>query len=550
MSMALNRSVSEAADAHGPAAVAGSAGALHRAARLAPVALAAAVSVAVCVAFFGFTADDTLIVARYARNLVAGNGLVFNPGEQVSALTSPFHALVLSVLTLVSGAPTTLYKALSAGLVIGTLGWMSLRLFATDVERLLFLVLTAASPFVLLWTVGGLETPLLLCVLAVFHARSWRMDAAADDRDPSVAIYVLAALAFLIRHDSALLTAPVVASQMLACRHSARHWLALSAAALGPIGWLAFAWLQYGDLLPTSFYLKTPGFGLGMLWGALYLFSLAVLSGVWLVLLPAGRSAGGPAGRGAGILRANLPVLIGLGLFLVYGMAAGTKHMMFSYRLFVPVIPVMVLAAMAIGRPVAGAARAAALLAAAAVLQAGLAVYLHTTSLNPTVLHVFGPAASRVFEYPQVTLANYAEEFLPAMRRNALDTRAHWQELGRDGRVPRVHTFGAGVLPFHYGEAYVLDSLAGYRHDCDYDWPDWRRAADYMHVMWPMHGSLEDQLGPLLDRSELVSRQVIAFDGRTQHLDVYYNPRPEPKRQSDRVDRPCGPSPGGVEGIR
>jgi hypothetical protein len=39
--------------------------------------------------------DDTLIYARYVRNLLTGHGLVFNWGERVNALTSPLHTLLL-----------------------------------------------------------------------------------------------------------------------------------------------------------------------------------------------------------------------------------------------------------------------------------------------------------------------------------------------------------------------------------------------------------------------------------------------------------------------
>nr|MBC8437242.1 hypothetical protein [Planctomycetota bacterium] len=48
--------------------------------------------------FSSYTAEDAFIVYRYSENLIHGNGLVFNSGEYVSALTSPLHALIVSVL--------------------------------------------------------------------------------------------------------------------------------------------------------------------------------------------------------------------------------------------------------------------------------------------------------------------------------------------------------------------------------------------------------------------------------------------------------------------
>ncbi|MCC6188386.1 MAG: hypothetical protein IT318_05100, partial [Anaerolineales bacterium] len=35
------------------------------------------------------TIDDAFITFRYARNLLAGSGLVFNPGENVLGTTTP-----------------------------------------------------------------------------------------------------------------------------------------------------------------------------------------------------------------------------------------------------------------------------------------------------------------------------------------------------------------------------------------------------------------------------------------------------------------------------
>ena len=44
--------------------------------------------------------DDAYISWRYAKNLVSGNGLVFNPGERVLATTAPLYALLLAAVGL------------------------------------------------------------------------------------------------------------------------------------------------------------------------------------------------------------------------------------------------------------------------------------------------------------------------------------------------------------------------------------------------------------------------------------------------------------------
>src|SRR5688500_20329503 len=59
---------------------------------------------------FRFSADDALIVSRYAENLVDGRGLVFYVGERINALTSPLHALIEAAMYSVTLDPVCAYK--------------------------------------------------------------------------------------------------------------------------------------------------------------------------------------------------------------------------------------------------------------------------------------------------------------------------------------------------------------------------------------------------------------------------------------------------------
>ena len=42
-----------------------------------------------------FLADDALISLRYSKQLLAGHGLVWNPGERVEGSPSTLHALFM-----------------------------------------------------------------------------------------------------------------------------------------------------------------------------------------------------------------------------------------------------------------------------------------------------------------------------------------------------------------------------------------------------------------------------------------------------------------------
>jgi hypothetical protein len=93
-------------------------------------------------------------------------------------------------------------------------------------------------------------------------------------------IIALSALAVLTRYDSILFVAPVSALGLWRARHEYQGTRVPRAAALTILLWVAFTQMYYGDILPTSYYVKsplTPSEGeLGR--GLIYLVSFAVLS--------------------------------------------------------------------------------------------------------------------------------------------------------------------------------------------------------------------------------------------------------------------------------
>ena len=63
--------------------------------------------------------DDIMISMRYAKNLAAGVGLVYNPGERVEGFTNPLLTFFATGLHLLPAAPPTL----SLGLMLINLGF-------------------------------------------------------------------------------------------------------------------------------------------------------------------------------------------------------------------------------------------------------------------------------------------------------------------------------------------------------------------------------------------------------------------------------------------
>src|SRR5882724_3720030 len=53
---------------------------------------------------FGFPLDDSWIHLQFARNLAAGQGLSYNPGELVTGSTAPLWTALLAILFLLPGS--------------------------------------------------------------------------------------------------------------------------------------------------------------------------------------------------------------------------------------------------------------------------------------------------------------------------------------------------------------------------------------------------------------------------------------------------------------
>ncbi len=219
------------------------------------------------------TIDDAYITFRYARNLLEGNGPVFNPGRPVLGTTTPLYMGLLSMAALPlggSGAPfpeialgiNALADALVCLLLIGI--GSSLRWPAAGWSAAL---VWAVSPMSVTFAVGGLETSVyILLLLSVLYCRL---------REKLTAMSVLAGLAFLTRPDALILIVLLWADLtfLFVRRNGFREGLRKVFVVSLPLiillaGWFVFAASYYGTLLPHSLLAKSvayhvdPGAGL------------------------------------------------------------------------------------------------------------------------------------------------------------------------------------------------------------------------------------------------------------------------------------------------
>lgn len=188
--------------------------------------------------------DDPYITMVYARNLLEGRGLTFNPGERVMGFTSPLHVFLLAALGALGG-PEAL-PALGAMFSIAGIaaaGWMLAAMAAPD-ER------GAACAAALLFVFNeclvksiGLETSLYM---ASIIAAVW----AWEQRREAASAFCLA-LATLTRLEALLLALMLAGLQWRRTRRPpSSAAMLIYAAMLTP--WLSWATWYYGSPLPNT----------------------------------------------------------------------------------------------------------------------------------------------------------------------------------------------------------------------------------------------------------------------------------------------------------
>jgi arabinofuranosyltransferase len=509
--------------------------------------LLAALTVLMFVVFFALPADDAYIVARYVRQLYDGNGLVFNPGERINAITSPLLTFVLAAIHPLSQEPVDIYRVAAALLTAWTLVAIARRAYPTKVDGLLFLAMTLASPFVCFWVIGGLETPILLCACSWL---TWFALSATRGNGPAQAFRIigLATIAVLTRYDSVLYVAPLVILCLSRYRSDARVIGATIVCSLAVAAWVAFTYAYYGDVLPTSFYVKLTGAeGSGeVVRGVGYVLSFGVLT----LVIPAAILRLGKREEWSEDRRVFRRVLaLGMAAETVYAVFAGDKHMMYAYRLFVPYLPSLMLLLSDAGGNREAVSPRQGTRAVWVILCLGyqtlLGVCLYYFSENPNLSLVFRRqnVVDQTYEFSTIG-AKYTKPFLAAVRASAKEIDAHWKTVSSTKARPmRVAALTGGTLPYYLPEAYTLETLVSYRHHCSGNLASF---ADYTQVL--QNADAPSSMAQLFGSADapwhLISKHEITVNGLQNQpfrlrVDIWFQEHPARLIFPSKVDEPC-----------
>ncbi len=202
------------------------------------------------------TVDDAYITFRYARNIATGVGFVYNAGERVLGTTTPAYALLLAVLSRLTGFYDYPRLALMTNALINAVTFGVILRLATRLTGWRWVGLGAALLFAiegrgLDFSTGGMEAgfnqlAILTTFLLLFENRTHWAAAALG-------------LALLIRPDGVNLAAAFFGVLGLAALRRKRPWPwvegAIFAAVVLP--WLIFATLYFGNFIPQSILAKS-----------------------------------------------------------------------------------------------------------------------------------------------------------------------------------------------------------------------------------------------------------------------------------------------------
>ena len=221
------------------------------------------------------TIDDAFITFRYSRNLVDGNGFIYNPDSRTLGTTTPLYTLLMAGISFVTGSENFPWFALITNATADAITTALLVLLLYRATQQITLaaiigVLWAISPMSVTFAIGGMETSVgILWAVAAIYAYSTRR---------ACWMAVFAALAILTRIDTIIWVGLLFLHQLY------MHWRETESANGGSVlrtvqkrlpwqswlifgvillPWYVFSWAYFGTILSRSLSAKQVAYVIG-----------------------------------------------------------------------------------------------------------------------------------------------------------------------------------------------------------------------------------------------------------------------------------------------
>ncbi|MBN1201532.1 MAG: hypothetical protein JXJ20_06715 [Anaerolineae bacterium] len=225
------------------------------------------------------TIDDAFITFRYSRNIVDGQGFVYNPGSRTLGTTTPLYTVLMAGIGFVTGSEQYPWFALIVNALAdaGTAALLVLlvyRLTGSLIPAAVLGGLWAISPMSVTFAIGGMETSVaILWSVAAVYLYLIR-------RDRWMA--ACAALGVLTRVDALIWAGPLLLHQAITC------WLKTRSLPAGGLCGLLKrlpwpSWLVFGGVLLPWYLFSLAYFGT-LLSRSLSAKQLAYVVGDWHAL--------------------------------------------------------------------------------------------------------------------------------------------------------------------------------------------------------------------------------------------------------------------------
>ena len=306
--------------------------------------------------YVNYTCDDSFIVFRYAENIARGKGWVFTAGERVEAYTS-FTWTGLLALAAVLGAAKQKIGLVIASKVLGATFGLGAVLGVAATAPLVsaprpcrthgavaVAFLLCSAPFAL-WSVTGLETSLVACLLSwavYFELRDHLVEVPRSRWPRSALLFAVGALTrpeFVFSFAATGALRLVLALSRPTFRARWRSDVLWLAAFVVPCGvHLLWRHAYYGQWLPNTYYAKVAGDALTWPRGHRYVRSAIVELGLWPSLLAA--TVPFAVTRRAPLKVVYLSTLLLVHLFVV---ALEGGDWMPVFRFIIPILPIIAL---------------------------------------------------------------------------------------------------------------------------------------------------------------------------------------------------------------
>ncbi len=202
-----------------------------------------------------YLSDDAFIHIGFINGLLKGDGFSF-AGNRTYGTTSPLWVILGSILTFITKNPELSIRILS-----GLFTFLSITFFysllgkfkLSETVKLICLLSLAINPFVLRWSLTGMESTAAMFLMIIFFMLFQK------EQSFKIQVYtgILFGISFLLRPEFAGFFLLTILSIVLKKKSEGKKLIFVLPALLIITAWLIFSYFHFGTILPNTYTAKS-----------------------------------------------------------------------------------------------------------------------------------------------------------------------------------------------------------------------------------------------------------------------------------------------------